>query len=185
MKRMIEGTFRVATAACVLALPAIASAAITAADHADVKFVAVGPAGLRIVGESTSLRLTDDAQFLTVSVPLDALATGIGLRDHHMKEKYLEVAKYPNATLKVERKALQLPAPGAKTSRDAQGELTLHGKTKRITFHYDAEAAGSGFTVSAALKVNMTDFGIEAPSYLGMSVKPEVAIDVHFHASGN
>ncbi|HEX2679269.1 MAG TPA: YceI family protein [Polyangiales bacterium] len=163
----------------------VASASITGASKADVKFTAVGPAGLHIVGESEALQVRDDAKSLVVVAALDALATGIGLRDRHMKEKYLEVPKYPNATLSVDRAALRFPAAGGKVSGDAQGDLTLHGKTKRVPFHYDVRADAGGFEVDGTMKVTMTDFGIEAPSYMGMHVKPEVEVQVHFHAAGN
>ena len=49
------------------------------------------------------------ASNVVITVPLANLSTGIGLRDHHMKEKYLEVQKYPSATLTIARSALKFP----------------------------------------------------------------------------
>ena len=38
-----------------------------------------------------------------------SLDTGIDLRNKHMREKYLEVQKYPNAVLTVDRSTLHFP----------------------------------------------------------------------------
>jgi polyisoprenoid-binding protein YceI len=166
---------------------AAAAGAVTLgkASASEVKFTATGPGGLTIVGESSALQVSDDAQIITVSVPLEPLHTGIGLRDRHMKEKYLEVAKYPAATLKIDHKSLSFPGAGKSAAGDAQGDMTLHGATKHVRFHYDARAEGAGYDVTSTLHLNMNDFGISVPSYLGMSVKPDVSVDVKFHVENH
>jgi polyisoprenoid-binding protein YceI len=138
---------------------------------------------MRIVGTTKELTVDDDGANVRIIVPLANLQTGIGLRDRHMREKYLEVTQFPNAELQVARAALKLPAPGAEASADARGTLKLHGKTKEVAFRFSAKRDGSAYHVSGALRVNMNDFGIEAPSYLGVSVKPDVDVDVRFDAA--
>jgi hypothetical protein len=162
-----------------------AKAALSAPSAVGVKFVASGPGGVSIVGETDQLRVNDDGHFVAIACPLDTLHTGIGLRDRHMKEKYLEVDKYPKAELRVERALLTFPPADGKTTRDARGELTLHGKTKKLIFHYVATRIGSGFKLSAEFSINMSDFGIEVPSYLGVKVKPEVEVSAQFQVQGN
>lgn len=170
---------------CVLLTPLAAYAALGATSGAGVKFVAKGPAGVSIVGESAQLHVKDDGQQLTFVVPLAPLKTGIELRDRHMKEKYLEVAKYPNAELRVERKALSFPAAGQKAGQSASGELLLHGKSKKETVKYTATHDATGYAVTATMHINMKDYGVEVPSYLGVTVKPEVDISVQFHVAGS
>ena len=75
------------------ALPAAATAGLKARTPAQVSFIALGPAGLRIEGKSSDLQITDRPDALVVTVPLAKLETGISLRDHHMHEKYLESQK--------------------------------------------------------------------------------------------
>ena len=106
-----------------------ASAALSSPSDAHVTFQASGPAGLKIEGSTTELNVSDDGGTLSIDVPLANLATGIALRDHHMKEKYLEVPKYPSATLLVARSALKLPPPGGAIELDVPGTLKLHGQT--------------------------------------------------------
>ena len=70
-------------------------AALSAATDSRVSFGASGPAGMKIEGTTADLSVADDGANVVTTVPLANLTTGIGLRDHHMKEKYLEVPKYP------------------------------------------------------------------------------------------
>jgi polyisoprenoid-binding protein YceI len=162
-----------------------AKAALSTVSAVGVKFVASGPGGVSIVGETDQLRVNDDGHLIAIACPLDTLHTGIGLRDRHMKEKYLEVDKYPKAELRVARGALAFPPADGKAARDARGELTLHGRTKPLTFHYVATRVGSGYKLSAEFRINMSDFGIEVPSYLGVTVKPEIEVRAQFQVQGS
>jgi polyisoprenoid-binding protein YceI len=117
-------------------------------------------------------------------VPLSNLATGIALRDRHMKEKYLEVQKYPDATLTVARSSLKVPPSGAHATADAPATLTLHGATRPVTVHYEASGEGDGLSVNGTFHVKMDEFGIAVPSYLGVTVKPDVDVHATFHVSG-
>ncbi|AKT36109.1 YceI family protein [Chondromyces crocatus] len=158
------------------ALTAHAKLASTGA--ATVEFKAVGPAGLSIVGKSDEVRVSDTADSVTIVIPLAKLDTGIELRNKHMKEKYLEVGKFPNAKLIVTKAAIGYPAVGG---GEATGQLDLHGQTKPVKFKYEAKKGGSGHAVSGSVRVDMTAFGIEKPSYMGLSVKPDVDVAVTFN----
>lgn len=135
--------------------------------------------GMKIEGTSSALDVKDDAKALVVDVPLAPLHTGIALRDRHMRDEYLEVAKYPDARLTVDRTAIQLPK-GSPVDARARGQLTLHGQTHGISFQYRAAQSGDGIDVRGTLHVQMTDYGIAVPNYLGVTVKPGVDIDVQF-----
>src|SRR5208283_6245359 len=76
--------------ASVVGLSAIAHAALSAPTDKHVGFVASGPAGMKIEGTTSDLDLADQGETIVITVPLANLSTGIGLRDRHMKEKYLE-----------------------------------------------------------------------------------------------
>ncbi len=159
-----------------------AGAALSAQPGARVSFTSVGPAGMKIVGTTSELITTDDGQSVTVTVTLTHLSTGIELRDKHMREKYLEVQTYPTAVLTVPRAMLTFPAAGASLAGDPQATVTLHGQTRPTPFHFAATNDGGSYRVDATLHINMRDYGITVPSYLGVTVKPDVDIDVHFTA---
>jgi polyisoprenoid-binding protein YceI len=165
-------------------LSAAAQAAFSAPRDAHVSFTAAGPAGMKIEGTTSELKVTEEGGNVVVDVPLSNLVTGIALRDQHMKEKYLEVAKFPDAVLTVARGALKVPASGGQLSADAQGTLRLHGQTRPVTVRYDATADADGLMVHGKLHIRMDEYGITIPSYLGVTVKPDVDVVAAFHVAG-
>ena len=145
-----------------------------------MEFKATGPAGLSITGTSSEVRASDTADSVVIVVPLTKLDTGIELRNKHMREKYLETGKFPNAELVVSKSALKYPSVG---SGEVTGQLKLHGETKPVKVKYDAKKSGNGYAVAGSFRINIKDFGIEQPSYMGLTVKPEVDIAVKFSAA--
>ncbi len=166
----------------VLALSTAAHAKLSRAGEPSVSFTTAGPGGLKINGTTTALTVVDDAQAVVVTVALGNLTTGIGLRDKHMREKYLQTPTYPNASLRVARGDLKFPAAGAQAEGDAPGTMTIHGQNHSVTVHYTIKRDGAAYGVSGAVRVNMKDYGIEVPTYLGVTVKPDVDIAVRFDA---
>jgi polyisoprenoid-binding protein YceI len=162
----------------------VAAAKLGKTGNAGTTFKAAGPAGLTIEGVTTDMVITDDGTTLTISVPLANLKTGIDLRDKHTKNA-IEADKYPTTTLTVARAALTFPAAGAESSGDAHGQLALHGQTRDVTFHYSARQSGDTISVKASTRINVDDFGVKRPSYLGVTVKPDVDIITAFDARDN
>jgi polyisoprenoid-binding protein YceI len=143
------------------------------ASDALVDFEASGPAGLKITGSTPEL--TETAK----------LTTGINLRDQHMREKYLEVPKFPVTTLTIARGSLTLPTDGHKTEGDVQGTLSLHGQTRPISVHYDITSQGGALVSHGKFRIDMNAFGITVPTYLGVTVKPSVDVSASFRLSGS
>jgi polyisoprenoid-binding protein YceI len=163
---------------------ATAHAALSTASDAKVAFEATGPGGMKIDGTTADLTVADDGTTITVTVPLTNLSTGIGLRDKHMKEKYLEVDKYPNAVLTIPRAGLKIPHAGEQAAADVGGTVQIHGQTRPVTVHYDARGDGSTVAAHGAFRVNMNEFGITVPVYLGVTVKPDVDVSASFKVAG-
>jgi polyisoprenoid-binding protein YceI len=143
-----------------------------------------GQSGLIIEGETAELTVADDGSTVTLTIPLGNMDTGIGLRNEHTR-KALEADQYPTTTLKVARSALKFPAAGADSSGDARGLLTLHGKTRDITFHYSAKNNGGAIAVRGTSRITMTDYGVIPPSYMGVTVKPDVDLNTSFSVTDN
>jgi hypothetical protein len=148
----------------------------------EVSFTLIGPAGMKIVGNGSALRVLDEGSAVKISVPLAGMKTGISIRDKHMHEKYLETANFPTTELQVARSALKIPAAGAVT-QDTTGLLLLHGKSKSVAFHYNCARIGGQLKVQGTMHLNMNDFGIQVPSYLGVTVKPDVDIAAQFEVT--
>jgi len=168
--------FMLALSGAALTITAVAHAKLGRTGDAQVQFTASGPAGMSIVGTTSDLTVSETDTEYVIVVPLKNLDTKIELRNKHMREKYLEVDKYPNAELHVEKSGIQRTGAAAQ----ANGQLTIHGKTKASPFSYTAKPDGS---VTGSVHVNMKDFGITQPGYAGITVKPEVDVTVAFRVA--
>lgn len=121
----------------------------------------------------------------SLAVDLRTIDTGIALRNDHLKEKYLEVdkaASYQQAVLSdVVLQGLNVDAPTGKGS--FTGSLMLHGVKKTVTGPAEIRQAGTGWLVRASFPVNLPDYNIDKPRYLGVGVKDTVQVSVTFTAT--
>lgn len=168
----------IALAAVVSSVAVSAAAALGQASNASVSMLATGPGGLKIEGKTSELLVKEEAGKVHFVVPLAHLDTGIELRNRHMRDKYLEVGKYPNAELVLDRAALKFPEDGRESSGSANGTMTIHGQTKPVTVSYKAKRSGNSYDVSGSARVNIKDYGVDVPSYLGVTVKPDVDVSL-------
>jgi polyisoprenoid-binding protein YceI len=168
-----------AAAVAALTFSLAASAKLVGIGDNDVKFLALGPAGMKINGSAPTLKAEEKDDNLVVTVPVTDLKTGIGLRDKHLRG-YLETSKYPTATLAVERSKLKIPENGKTVESSATGKLTLHGVSKDTKFKYQAKRTGSDIHVQGVVDVNILDHKIEKPCYLKVCVDPKIAVKVKF-----
>jgi polyisoprenoid-binding protein YceI len=170
---------RVLALAALLAAPALV-AGFTAVGEGAAVFKAIGTGGFKMEGKTKQLAVADDNTTVTVTVTLTDIATGISLRDNHAK-KYLEVEKFPTTTLQVKKSALKIPEGAGPLEGSATGAYTLHGVTKDLPFTYKGSCAADGTcAVEGSMNVNMKDFGVQVPSYLGITVKPDVVVTSSF-----
>jgi polyisoprenoid-binding protein YceI len=167
-----------------LSFSLVAAAKLSTTGTPSAGFRASGPGGINIDGKSSDLKVADDGKIVTITVGLTSLDTGMELRNKHTKEA-IETDKYPTAELTVARGDLKFPAAGGESTGDAKGKLKIHGQTKDVTFHYTAKLDGDTLAVKGSSKVDMTDFGIKTPSYLGVGVKPGLELSVAFQAKDN
>ncbi len=150
-------------------------------DVGTTEFDAVGnPDAVRIHGEGGkvegSLKETKGKISGELTVKLDALTTNKDLRDKHMREKYLQIAKYPTAVLKFK------DVDSSDGSHPFSGDLTLKGITKKIKGTVKIATDGKTKTARAEFSINLDDFKIGVPSFLGVTVAKEVNILVDLKA---
>jgi polyisoprenoid-binding protein YceI len=121
----------------------------------------------------------------SLTVDLRTMDTGIALRNDHLREKYLEVDKgagYDQAVLSdVVLQGLNADAPAGKGS--FTGSLMLHGVKKTVTGPVEIRQAGTGWRVRASFPLNLPDYNIDKPRYLGVGVKDTVQVSVTFTAT--
>lgn len=158
-----------------LAAASTADAALGRARGGVATVRATGPGGMNIEGKTSEVTVSEQDNKVHFVVPLGRVDTGIELRNKHMRN-YLEADRYPTAELVVDRSALKFPADGQDVSASAPGTMLLHGQSKPVTVNYRARRTGASYDVSGTTRVNINDYGIKTPSYLGVSVKPDVEI---------
>ena len=192
-KKMLRSLLFSALAVCFANLAqntAVAAPQNLKVESGSTKFLAVGrPSFLKIRGEGKgpSGDLVYDKGNVSGSLDVDmtSFTTGIEMRDHHMKEKYLEVGKFPKATLAV--KSLQLPDL-ASLPKDApfQGDLTLHGVTLPVkgSLHIaSVKNKADAYSFNAKFPVKITEYKIAIPSYGSIKVAEDVDVEVDSIAS--
>jgi len=168
-----------------LAIAVLTQAAMAVSGpSSSVTVLARGPAGLRIEGKGSEVVVEEGASAWTLKVPLTHLETGIALRDRHLRE-LLEAEKYPAAILRVSRSDLSFPKEHEAVEGTVEGELTLHGQLRPVKVHYRAELKPGGLTtVRGSFQLDLRDFDIRTPSYLGVTVAPTVQVEADLAVSG-
>lgn len=109
---------------------------------------------------------------------LSTLDSGIALRDEHMKNKYLQVGEHPKAVLTIKELELAKEFSATKPEvgeSDFLGELTLHGVTKPVKGKFKV---GESRNVTADFKVTLSDFSIDIPTYMGITIANDVSVSV-------
>ena len=153
----------------------------------EVNFLAVGnPGFLKVNGKGAgvqgsltveSVNATGEFQF-----DLDSLDTGIGLRNKHMKEKYLETPKYPTATFKItELKLSTFNSDQAEIKNQPfKGTLKLHNVENEVSGTFSAKRSGKEVSGFAEFDIPLSKYRIDIPSYAGVTVAESVKVKITF-----
>lgn len=150
-----------------------------------VEFLAVGkPSMLKINGTGAKLSGQIEVSGNQISgdctVALNQLTTGIDLRDKHMKEKYLETAKYPEATFTISKIDLPLDFVNQKKSFSAvpfEGKMKVKNVEKEVRGLADVDTSTANLIkVSTEFKSQISSFQMDIPTYLGVKVADEVTV---------
>lgn len=131
-------------------------------------FLTIEGVGGKVVGQAVADK--DGKVNGVFEVDLRKFDTGIQARNEHMaSEKYFNFKKYPKATLILD--STIIPKEGYFTW---SGQLTLHGITKPVqgTAHIEKSQVKAEFTI------DITQYEVEKPSYLGVGVNEKVAFVV-------
>lgn len=161
-----------------------ADAALKAEGKEKISFFATGSPGfLDIEGVTNTINVADDGSKVVFSVPMSTVKTGIDLRDDHMNNEFVQVDKFPNAVLTIDRAGIALPANmGEKAKGTAKGDFNIHGQSQPVDVTYQIQRSNSGYHVEGKFNFDTAKAGIQIPSYLGVTVDSkmhaEVALDL-------
>ncbi|MEZ5238766.1 MAG: YceI family protein [Microthrixaceae bacterium] len=126
-----------------------------------------------LVLEGTTLRSVE------VTVDLSAIESDEPRRDNRVQDA-LETEAFPTATFEL-TEPVEIGAAAAEQqeiSVEAAGELTIHGVTRSVTVELDAQLVEGTAVVVGSIPIELSDFGIEAPSApMVLSVSEEATIE--------
>lgn len=114
-----------------------------------------------------------------VAFNLNGLDTGIELRNDHMKNRYLEVGKFPKAELEIKDLNLNrdFNPKSFKVAGPFRGVLQLHGVSHPVSGKIDLKAEGDELKIDCEYSLSIVDFKIQRPSYANISMTDEVKIN--------
>jgi Tol biopolymer transport system component len=120
---------------------------------------------------------------VTMTVDLRTITSDAPNRDRAMR-RILETDKYPIAEF-ISTGAQNLPdryQEGQEVAFKLLGTLKIHGIGRPATFDVRGTLAGTTVIGSATTVVSMKDYGIDMPSFLGLTVDDSVTLTVRFTA---
>jgi polyisoprenoid-binding protein YceI len=116
----------------------------------------------------------DKLEAASIQADLTQLRSDQSRRDNAIRQQGLQSDQFPTATFQL-AEPIALPAGlacGQTVKADAKGRLTLHGTSRDVTLPLEGRWNGDTIQVAGALKIAMTDYGIQPPR-----IGPVVSID--------
>ena len=131
---------------------------------------------VRVDGSGTALTASE-ARF---EVDLTKLTSDESRRDNRIRTDGLQTNQFPKATF-VSTKPIPLPAEtasGQAVKASTEGDLTIHGVTKRVTIPIDVRVVDGKGELVGSLQFPMSDFNITPPSIGGfVTVDPDATLE--------
>jgi len=126
---------------------------------------------------ATSLAFQADMASLTSQ---DKYATfQVYQRDFFVRTIYLEADTFPTATFRADSVSVAIDLAPGPVTLDVPGKLTVHGVTKSVTTHLQAQAGAAGIELAGSMTVDMRDYGIDPPDISFTKAESSVLIEYH------
>ncbi|PZX56826.1 YceI-like domain-containing protein [Algoriphagus ratkowskyi] len=112
-------------------------------------------------------------------IDLNTLETGIGLRDKHMRDNYLETKKYPFAELTGKMTSIPSLTTGSKSIVVAVGKFKMHGVDKEIEVRGTLSKISSGeLELVADFEILLSDYDIPVPKLVFYELAEKQVISI-------
>lgn len=149
----------------------------------NIKFEASVPAFEEVAGENKSVSAVLESS--TGDIAVLALMKGfrfkVALMEEHFNENYVESDKFPKATFKGKIESFDVSKLTAEPKAfTITGDLTLHGKTKKVSDSAKISKSGNTITITGAFDVKPADFAIEIPSVVSKKVADKISVTYTF-----
>lgn len=128
--------------------------------------------------KNTSAILDSGTGDIAVLTLMKGFRFKVALMEEHFNENYVESDKFPKASFKGKIEdfdAAKLSAT-AKTVK-ISGDLTLHGKTKKVTTNAKISKSDDKITVTGNFEVKAEDFDIQIPKLVSKKVADKIKVN--------
>jgi len=122
--------------------------------------------------------LTNESQ-LYFEVDLRTVDTGIGLRNRHMRENYLETDQYPMAAYTGKISKSEKIADN-KFKVQVSGEMSIHGVSISQEIEGTIEISDLGLSIIANFIVKLSAHKIDIPSLMFMKIDENMKLQLDF-----
>jgi polyisoprenoid-binding protein YceI len=148
-------------------------------DKGEIVFISKAPLS-EFEGKSTELNglLDLEKNLLDFFIDLNSLKTGIGLRDRHMRENYLETKKFPFAEFTGKLKVVPTLVNGETINVVASGKFKIHGVEKTMEVPGQLMLKGNELFLKASFKVLLSDHKISIPKVMFYELAEEQIVNL-------
>jgi polyisoprenoid-binding protein YceI len=137
------------------------------------------------VGRSSAVTGTmevagDTVEAVRIEADLTQLTSDETRRDNAIRDRGLESARYPTATLELAEpiRLATAPVQGQEVRGQGRGRLTVHGVTREVDLDLQGRWTGETIQVVGQLPVRMSDYQIEPPRFGPVvSIEDSLAVD--------
>jgi hypothetical protein len=110
-------------------------------------------------------------------VPIKGFQFKKSLMQEHFNENYMESDKYPNGTFKGKVSGYD-PEKSGKQTAVAEGDLTIHGVTRKVRIEGTLQLQSGKATLNATFPVKLVDHDIEIPQVVFYNIAEVVEVTV-------
>lgn len=149
----------------------------------EIKFDASMPNLVEIAGKSNTVSAILDesnGNFATSAI-IKSFRFKSPLMEEHFNENYMESSKFPNSTFKGKIAGFDAKKLSAtKSAYDVEGDLTIHGVTKKVKTKIYLSLNGSKIVTSGSFTVHAQDYNIEIPSLVKEKFAEQIKVAFAF-----
>ena len=132
----------------------------------ELKFDASVPNMVEIAAKNNKVSAILDATTgkFAVNALINEFKFKAPLMEEHFNENYMETSKYPNAKFSGQLINFDASKLANKGTYDVEGDLTLHGVTKKVKTKMTLVLAGGKVSANCNFTVHAHDYKIDIPS---------------------
>ena len=148
----------------------------------EIKFEASMPAFEQIAAKNNTVSCIFDPSTgeIAALALVKAFRFKVPLMEEHFNENYMESSKFPKATFKGKIVNFDVSKiTSKKTDFDLEGDLTIHGVTKKIKTKITLASNSGKITATSNLIVKAKDYGIEIPSLVKSKIAEDIKVGIN------